>query len=234
MNANRKSEADRVYQNIRAVLVENGVEVFGLADLADIAALTDTDGQCFDRAISFAVYMNPDIMAGIKNGPNQIYAEEYARVNAKIDALASQLVDLITKAGFKARTFAASKRTDPVGIKGDFPHKTAATRGGLGWVGRNCQLVTRKHGPWIRLGTVFTDLPLNCATPVAKSHCGKCNICVEACPAGALTGEAWEPGIAREQVLDVLKCDTWKKEHYYQFHKGHNCGICSAVCPFGK
>ena len=234
MNANRKSKADRVYQQIRAVLDENGVEVFGLADLTDIVALTDTDVQPFDRAISFAVHMNPRIMAGIKNGPNRIYAEEYAHVNAKIDAFTSRLVDSISEAGYKARTFAASKRTDPVGIKGDFPHKTAATRGGLGWVGRNCQLVTRKHGPWIRLGTVFTDLPVSCATPVAKSYCGKCNRCVEACPAGALTGNAWEPGMPREQILDALKCDTWKKEHYYQFHKGHNCGICSAVCPFGK
>jgi epoxyqueuosine reductase QueG len=56
---------------------------------------------------------------------------------------------------------------------------------------------------------------------------------VEACPAGALSGEEWYPGIEREKILDVLRCDQWKKENYFQFHKGHNCGICSAVCPYG-
>ncbi|MGD9353360.1 MAG: hypothetical protein PVI72_10555, partial [Desulfobacterales bacterium] len=34
-------------------------------------------------------------------------------------------------------------------------------------------------------------------------------------------------------ILDVRACDQWKKEHYFQYHKGHNCGICSAVCPYG-
>jgi epoxyqueuosine reductase QueG len=58
--------------------------------------------------------------------------------------------------------------------------------------------------------------------------------CVEACPAKALKGNKWYPGLAREEILDVQACDLWKKEHYFQYHKGHNCGICSAVCPFGQ
>jgi epoxyqueuosine reductase QueG len=93
--------------------------------------------------------------------------------------------------GFEAGTFSASERKDPINIKGDFPHKTAATRAGLGWVSRNCLLITRKHGPWIRQGTVFTDLPLDCETPLKKSYCGTCKQCVEACPAGAIVGNQW-------------------------------------------
>ena len=57
--------------------------------------------------------------------------------------------------------------------------------------------------------------------------------CVEACPANALTGNAWHPEMPREDILDVRACDQWKKENYFQYHKGHNCGICSAVCPHG-
>ncbi|MFO7750475.1 MAG: hypothetical protein R6V54_10325 [Desulfobacteraceae bacterium] len=55
--------------------------------------------------------------------------------------------------------------------------------------------------------------------------------CVDACPAHALKGTAWYPGVPREEILDVQACDQWKKEHYFEFHKGHNCGICSSVCP---
>ena len=40
-------------------------------------------------------------------------------------------------------------------------------------------------------------------------------------------------GIPREEILDVRVCDQWKKNHYFEYHKGHNCGICSAVCPYG-
>jgi heterodisulfide reductase subunit C len=43
------------------------------------------------------------------------------------------------------------------------------------------------------------------------------------------------PGLSPwEEILDVLACDEWKKKHYYAFHQGHNCGICSSVCPYGR
>ena len=173
-------------------------------------------------------------MSSIKEGPNQVYAVEYARANNNINAAAAALVSEIQKLGFEALTFGASERTDPINIRGDFPHKTAATRAGIGWIGRNCQLITRKYGPWIRLGTVFTHMPLDCAEPLTKNHCGKCMQCVEACPADALIGNRWKSGMQRYQILDAARCDRWKKENYFQFHKGHNCGICAAVCPFGR
>jgi len=65
-------------------------------------------------------------------------------------------VKIIQNQGFQALALAASDRTDKVNIKGGFPHKTAVTRAGLGWIGRHCQLITRKFGSWIRLGTIFT------------------------------------------------------------------------------
>ena len=177
--------------------------------------------------------MNPDIMAGIEKGPTPEYADEYARVNDRINALSAALASEIEQRGRRALPLAASVRSDPVHIKGDFPHKTAATRAGLGWIGRHCQLVTRDFGPWVRLATVFTDLDVSCDTPMERSFCGCCKRCVEACPAKALTGNAWQAGMPREDILDVQACDNWKKEHFFQFHKGHNCGICSAVCPYG-
>jgi len=219
---------------IASKLLEFDVTCFGVANLEGIPNFRDKGGRNFPRAISFAVRMNPDIMAGIRTGPTQSYADEYTRANEIIDTAAAALVVEIQELGFEARTFSASERTDPINIRGEFPHKTAATRAGIGWVGRNCLLITRKYGPWIRLGTVFTHLPLDCAKPLTKNHCGKCRQCVEACPAGAIVGNPWKPGIQRDALLDVACCDQWKKKHYYQFHKGHNCGICAAVCPFGR
>jgi epoxyqueuosine reductase len=210
------------------------ISLWGAADLRHFSTPRDETGEGFPFALSWAIPMTPQIMAGIQNGPNQAYADEYARVNDQINALSVALAAELRRRGFRSQALAASQRTDTVNIRGDFPQKTAATRAGLGWIGRHCQLITRPFGSWIRLGTVFTVLEVPCnRRPVEKNFCGNCKRCVDACPAKALKGQAWYPGLAREEILDVRACDQWKKEHYLQFHKGHNCGICSAVCPYG-
>ncbi len=214
-------------------LAEQQITLWGAADLRDFSTPRDATGQGFPFALSVAIPMNPQIMVTIQNGPNQAYADEYTRVNNCINALSETLAAEIKAGGSRAQALAASERTDTVNIKGDFPHKTAATRAGLGWIGRHCQLISRPFGSWLRLGTVFTDLELPCGPPIERNFCGSCTRCVEACPAKALTGKAWYPGLPREEILSVRTCDQWKKKHYLQYHKGHNCGICSAACPYG-
>jgi epoxyqueuosine reductase QueG len=209
------------------------VTLWGAADLRDFSTPKDETGQRFPFALSWAIPMNPQIMVSIQNGPNQAYADEYASVNNHIDELSIALATEVKFRGFRSKFLAASDRTDPVNVRGDFPHKTAATRAGLGWIGRHCQLITPRFGSWIRLGTVFTDIQLPCGQPIERNYCGRCRLCVEACPAKALEGMAWYPGLPREDILDVHACDQWKKKNYFRYHKGHNCGICSAVCPYG-
>ncbi len=216
-----------------AWMERNRISLWGAADLRDFSTPGDENGRGFPRALAWAISMNPEIMAAIRNGPNQAYADEYSRVNNRINELAADLTNEIHNRGFRAKNLAASVRTDLVNIKGDFPHKTAATRAGLGWIGRHCQLITRPFGPWVRLATVFTDMELPCGPPIERNFCGQCMRCIEACPAKALTGKAWYPGLPREEILDVSACDTWKKTHYFEYHKGHNCGICSSACPYG-
>lgn len=230
-----RSESDSIMPRfIAEVLHTHGITLFGAADLRGVPSVIERGGRRFPRAISFAVRMDARIVSTIRNGPNRVYADLYAAVNRKINAVSVQLVERIECSGYRALRIHASERTDPIRIKGEFPHKTAATCAGLGWIGKNCQLVTREHGPWVRLGTVFTDLPMECGKPIVSSRCGNCNACVEACPAGALKGGVWEPGLPRNRILDVHRCDGWKKEHYREFHDGHVCGICTAACPFGR
>jgi epoxyqueuosine reductase QueG len=208
--------------------------LWGAADLRGFETPMDPKGLPYEYALSFALAMAPRIMAAITEGPNQAYAEEYDRVNRRLNRLSQALAGTLVDRGFQALALAASVRSDPIHIKGDFPHKTAATRAGIGWIGRHCQLITRPFGSWVRLGTVFTDCPLPCGPPLERGFCGTCRKCVEACPAQALSGERWRPGVTRRAILDVRCCDQWKKTHYYEFHQGHNCGICSAVCPYGR
>lgn len=209
------------------------VALWGGADLREFKTPGSEKGQGFPAAVSLAIPMPPPTMGSIRRGPTQAYAAEYARVNSLIDALSGELARELRRRGHRAMLLPASSRTDAANIKGDFPHKTAATRAGLGWIGKHCQLITRRHGPWVRLGTVFSDIEIPCGPPRERSHCGKCSRCVDACPARALKGRSWYPGLPREEILDVRACDDWKKEHYFEYHSGHVCGICSAVCPYG-
>lgn len=210
-----------------------GVPLWGAADIRALCFSIGADQKPYPGAISWAIPISPDIMAGLKNGPTKAYARAYLEVNAQLNELAPALSKVIIQKKFRAYPLAASDRTDQVNIRGDFPHKTAATLSGLGWVGRHCQLITRQFGPWVRLGTVFTDMPMVYGTPFNRGYCGTCHACVEACPANALSGKDWKPGIKRKVILDATVCDRWKKEHYHQFNNGHNCGICSSVCPYG-
>jgi epoxyqueuosine reductase len=228
----RQSPASFPHWLVSWMLAE-AIELWGAADLRQFATPVDTNGRGFPSAISWTIPMAAPIMVSVRKGPNQAYADEYARVNERINEMAERLTAEIRGVGHRAQPLAASERTDWIDIKGDFPHKTAATRAGLGWIGRHCQLVTRKFGSWVRLGTVFTDMPIPCGPSVERSFCSTCTRCVDACPAGALSGAAWLPGLPREGLLDAEACDNWKKKHYFEFHQGHNCGICSAVCPFG-
>jgi NAD-dependent dihydropyrimidine dehydrogenase PreA subunit len=51
--------------------------------------------------------------------------------------------------------------------------------------------------------------------PTERNFCGRRTRCVEACPAKALKGNACNPGVPRDEILDVRACDQWKKQHYF-------------------
>ncbi|MDT8378543.1 MAG: hypothetical protein RQ739_06595, partial [Desulfotignum sp.] len=67
------------------------ITLWGAADLRNFSTPSDQTGKKFPFAISFVIPMNPKIMDSIKKGPNQEYADEYARVNNHINELATTL-----------------------------------------------------------------------------------------------------------------------------------------------
>jgi epoxyqueuosine reductase QueG len=71
--------------------------------------------------------------------------------------------------------------------------------------------------------------------PVVKSRCGKCNICVEICPARAANGLLWDINVKREDFFDPWKCRKQCAE-FGRVRLGRDvriCGICVAACPIG-
>jgi epoxyqueuosine reductase len=111
--------------------------------------------------------------------------------------------------------------------------REAASRSGVGFYGKNTMLITKRHGSWVVLGTLVTDVEL-LPTPPLTTDCGECRICIDACPTGALD----EPG-----VLDSTRCLSYWTQAPAAIPEGYRsalgaqvygCDICQDVCPWNR
>jgi epoxyqueuosine reductase len=110
-----------------------------------------------------------------------------------------------------------------------------ATRAGLGWIGKNSMLITRRNGSFFFISELITDLELEYDKPFGGNYCGDCSRCMDACPTAAIT----DP-----RVIDAGKCISYLtienkgeipaefREKYQQLVFG--CDICQDVCPWNK
>jgi epoxyqueuosine reductase len=111
--------------------------------------------------------------------------------------------------------------------------REGAARSGVGFYGKNTMLITRRHGSWVVLGTLVTDVEIETSPPLALD-CGSCTLCIEACPTGALD----DPG-----VVDSTRClSYWTQSsdpipEEYRPELGvqvYGCDICQDVCPWNR
>jgi epoxyqueuosine reductase len=114
-----------------------------------------------------------------------------------------------------------------------------AIKAGLGEYSRLGLLITKEFGPRVRLGKVFTDLPLALDAPIrfgVKEFCDVCRRCSDACPVKAISdGEPTTEGFnesnlrgVRKWSIDGERCfDYWVKQN-------SDCAICLRVCPYNK
>ncbi len=143
-----------------------------------------------------------------------------ARLQTLVDALALEL-------GYRpgSRFFVDSS---------PLSERAAAQRSGLGWFGKNTNILVHGVGPWGFLASILLDIALPPAEPLL-THCGSCNLCIEACPTGALI----DP-----YTLDNTRCISFQTIE----NRGsipselrpllgnwvYGCDICQEVCPVNK
>ncbi|KAB3535383.1 epoxyqueuosine reductase [Alkaliphilus pronyensis] len=188
--------------------------------------------------ITIVARLSDQIISDIdpENGPTHTYFHHYRTVNTFIDQVALKVTNLLQQWGYLAMAIPASQSINKDGWRYNslFPHRTAATKSGIGWIGKNCCLITEEYGPRIRLGTILTNMELQYNQPIDTSKCSSCNICVEACPANALTGATWSAGMSREDIFDPAICSKHMHKKYQHIGRGAVCGICLKVCPRGN
>jgi epoxyqueuosine reductase QueG len=204
-----------------------------LCGTSNIKGLQPAQFSALPFAITIGIRLSDAVVDAVTQGPTKLYFAHYRAVNALLDMTATKCVGWLQRRGFNALAIPASQTTSESGISADFPHKTAANMAGLGFVGKSALFISSAFGPRVRLATVLTDMPLP-AGEMQPAQCGDCRVCVDACPCGALTGRAWSVSAAREDIVDAQLCSRHMKKVYQHIGRGAVCGICMAVCPFGK
>lgn len=178
-------------------------------------------------AISLLMRIDPLVIRGLRHGPTEDYQEEYFRLNIALDDATTTLADALRVHGHAAERIAATGGGN--GAQ-PFPHKTAATSAGLGWIGKTALLVSPEFGPAVRLATVFTDLELPAGEAVTEGGCGDCRACVDACPAGCGRDVQWRAGMPRDKLFDARACRH--QMTLFSSVEAQICGICIAACPY--
>ena len=116
---------------------------------------------------------------------------------------------------------------------GELVDRAVAERAGIGWSGKNCSIITPEFGSYVYLGEMITNLPFEPDVPM-HDQCGDCNICIDACPTGALV----QPG-----QLDAQRCiafltqtkGTLPDEFRSKIgNRLYGCDTCQTSCPKNK
>jgi epoxyqueuosine reductase len=112
--------------------------------------------------------------------------------------------------------------------------KVWAKKSGLGWIGKNTNLINRETGSFFFIAELITDLELEYDGPI-KDYCGTCTRCMDACPTDAL---------AKPYVIDASKCISYltielKDEIPAEFKEKldnwiFGCDVCQDVCPWNS
>ena len=108
-----------------------------------------------------------------------------------------------------------------------------AARAGLGWIGKNTNLLSTNHGSFFFIGELIIDIELPPDDKIVRDHCGNCTRCIDACPTRA---------IVAPYVLDARRCISYQTiENHGDIDPGlkgkfenrvFGCDICQDVCPW--
>ncbi|WP_067051583.1 epoxyqueuosine reductase [Methanofollis ethanolicus] len=218
--------------SIRDLLSDAGASLAGIADLSPEGLSPIPD---LGTAVVWGLALDPTIVRTLATGPSVAYSREYTAVNARLAAQEERVVAYLEKMGCRAVGISPTTGDfDTTTLSAEFPHKTAATRAGLGWVGKCALLVTRDYGSAIRFTSVLTDAPLTPDAPVERSYCGTCEECRTACPVAAPSGRQWEPGIERDAFWDSRACYMYCRKMADERGLDLVCGMCIVACPWTR
>jgi len=189
-------------------LKKKGVHFIRFVDISSLPEEATGDYTC---AVLFGKVLTREYLQDIKDG-NKPARHEFGNTERRMDTLASRLSEKLTSEGYKSISRLKFARLS---------HKTIARMAGFGFIGKNTLMVSEEYGCAAVLGKVLTTAPFiaTYAQPI-EPQCGDCNICVDACPTKALSGNPWNITTRREEMLVRKLCIP--------------CLMCIVSCPYTK
>ena len=213
--------------------LSKGADLVGVADLKPVRDFLDNHGESmvtqFPRAISLGMQINDTIVEthdpNEPRGKSLYWHHIYDVVSVQLNHLAFDVSRWLSDRGFETLPVPASMPYNLKKLQGVISHKLPAHLAGLGWIGKNCLLLSQKFGPRVRFATVLTDASLVPGKRYDKK-CGKCRVCIDACPVDAFTNVEFNPTEDVNIRFDTAKCSDYRSKH--------PCGLCVSTCPLGE
>lgn len=181
----------------------------------DISMLSEKENRGYSAAVLIGIILCPGYILRLSK-ENVVDYSEFGEKEHLADELAEWTANFIIARGYKA--FAQSERNltnrffDEATKTTPLPHKKIALLAGLGWIGKSDLLVTQEYGSALCMCTVLTNAPLQTENrPIIMPKCGECTVCKDICPAGAIHGCKWNPGMNRDFIVDVYHCECCLK-----------------------
>lgn len=216
-------------QELFEILCAKGAVLWGAADISDV-----TPDPALTYGVAVAVALPKEIVRDLKTAPTLAYREAYHSLNTKLNGIVTAGAEYLRSQGHEAVAQTTNYVKTDDEFRSELPHKSVAVRAGIGWIGRSGLLITEQFGGAVRLSSLITNAPLEPDVPQFQSRCGNCRRCVDACPAHALSGCDWKPGIKREELFDWSSCNETQIRRMKEATgiEQDLCGLCFAVCPF--
>ncbi|MBS7526154.1 epoxyqueuosine reductase [Fusibacter paucivorans] len=206
---------------------EQGVSLVGFADLKAI-------GNAYASGIAIALKIPAEIIQAIENGPTDAYHDTYHALNKRLDEIAASGAAYIQSKGFKAQAQTTTYVQQSETYRTELPHKTVATRAGLGWIGKCALFINETYGSGIRLTSILTDMPFSYGVPTEESKCGTCDRCQTYCPGKAVSGKLWHSELDRDAFFNAVACrEAARLISKEKIDKEITlCGKCIEICPY--
>ena len=215
------------------LLKANGASLIGFGDISELDKSL-TSG--FNTAISIAIHYDSEI-TNVLDSNEDLFNTHLASLNEPMMKVIGLAENALHKWGYQFKSIPISipiENNNQLDNLNQFPHKTAATRSGLGWIGKSALLITPEFGPRIKLCTILTNADFIKAIPINDNKCVNCTLCVNICPCSAIKNVSWNIGIKRDQLVDVYRCNEYRLKFITTIGRKHSCGLCIKVCKFGR
>ena len=214
-------------EELRALFAQHPDILFGFADIA-----YSPYAEQYASALVFAVPYGEQLTP-------ETYTEErfeggIQSARARLEGVVTQVEEILRRHGLRYWVPPVAQENETE-LLAPFSFKFAAVNAGIGWIGKNDVVITRRYGPRVRLSAILIDAVFTYGKPFVRSECPDgCTRCVDICPCKALKNRRWTIDTQRAEMIDYHRCNRMRSAFIPKLGRKSACGLCLAACPFGQ